>query len=270
MTQGTVTGSPTGPILDLADRIEKLLQHQASNPRQRILVALAGVPGSGKSTVSQGLLEELAVRGVQDVAIVPMVGEGFFNQEVFQYSLPLQDGFHYTKKALLYFEDPVVAFQRRGAPFTFDANAFLSLVKTLESIPVTGRGEPEQSIYAPSFDHAVQDPVENDIAVSSRNRIIVIEGNYTLLNQEPWHKIADICDERFVQCTQSCEIQLTVSRWFVDVSPEIVRDRLAARHLAAGIETSYEAAVKRAETNDIPNGEMIRSLLIKPDVVINN
>jgi hypothetical protein len=45
---------------------------------------------------------------------------------------------------------------------------------------------------------------------------------------------------------------------------------LAARHVAAGIETSYEAAVKRAETNDIPNGELIRSLLIKPDVVIRN
>jgi hypothetical protein len=49
-----------------------------------------------------------------------------------------------------------------------------------------------------------------------------------------------------------------------------VKDRLAARHLAAGIESSYEAAVRRAETNDIPNGEMIRSLLIKPDVVIEN
>ena len=45
---------------------------------------------------------------------------------------------------------------------------------------------------------------------------------------------------------------------------------MAARHLAAGIETSYEAAVQRAETNDIPNGEMIRSLLIEPDVTIHN
>lgn len=64
--------------------------------------------------------------------------------------------------------------------------------------------------------------------------------------------------------------QLTISRWFVDVSPEVVRDRLAARHLAAGIEHTYGAAVQRAETNDIPNGEMIRSLLIEPDVTIYN
>lgn len=65
-------------------------------------------------------------------------------------------------------------------------------------------------------------------------------------------------------------IRLTGYRWFVDVPPGIVRDRLAARHIAAGIEATYEAAVQRAETNDIPNGEMIRSLLIKPDVTIRN
>lgn len=70
-------------------------------------------------------------------------------------------------------------------------------------------------------------------------------------------------------CVRSV-IRLTDHRWFVDVPPEIVRDRLAARHVAAGIEATHEAAVQRAETNDIPNGEMIRSLLIKPDVTIRN
>ncbi|OSS44712.1 hypothetical protein B5807_10484 [Epicoccum nigrum] len=164
------------------------------------------------------------------------------------------DGFHHPKEVLAKFENPENAFLRRGAPFTFDAEAFISLVKKLKAAPVTTGGEPEQPIYAPSFDHAVQDPVVNDIAISSRNRVVIVEGNYTLLNQKPWNEITKLCDEK----------------WFVDVPPETVRDRLAARHLAAGIETSYEAAVQRAETNDIPNGEMIRSLLIEPDVTIHN
>jgi putative protein kinase ArgK-like GTPase of G3E family len=60
-------------ILDLAQRVEKLLLRQATEPRQRILVALAGVPGSGKSTVSNALVVELRLCGVEDVAIVPMV-----------------------------------------------------------------------------------------------------------------------------------------------------------------------------------------------------
>ena len=141
----------------------------------------------------------------------------------------------------------------------------------MKTAPVTTSGEPEQPIYAPSFDHAVQDPVDNDIAISSRNRVVIVEGNYTLLNQKPWNEITKLCDEKSVPRSQACRQQrLTNLRWFVDVPPETVRDRLAARHLAAGIETSYEAAVQRAETNDIPNGEMIRSLLIEPDVTIHN
>ncbi|KZM26610.1 uncharacterized protein EKO05_0005499 [Ascochyta rabiei] len=236
MAKDLIAGSLAGPTLDLVSRVERLMERQASNPRQRMLVALAGVPGSGKSTVSHALLQELAARGVEEVVIVPM------------------DGFHYTKKVLSAFEDPKTAFQRRGAPFTFDADGFLDLVRTLKSTPVTTSEEPEQLIHAPSFDHAVQDPVGDDIAISSRKQIVIVEGNYTLLDLKPWNEIAKICDER----------------WFVDVSPEIVRERLAARHLAAGIETSFEAAVQRAETNDIPNGEMIRSLLIEPDVIIHN
>jgi pantothenate kinase len=164
----------------------------------------------------------------------------------------------------------VTAFQRRGAPFTFDANAFLSLIRTLKSTPVTTGDERVQPVYAPSFDHAIQDPVENDIVVSSQNRIVIIEGNYTLLDQKPWSEIPDLCDERLVRLTVLSGIRLTESRWFVDVAPDVVRDRLAARHVAAGIESTYEAAVQRAETNDIPNGEMIRSLLIKPHVTIRN
>ncbi|CAO2655199.1 Nn.00g102630.m01.CDS01 [Neocucurbitaria sp. VM-36] len=223
-------------ILDLVKRIEKLLSSQAANPRQRILVALAGVPGSGKSTVSHALLAELALRGIHDVAVVPM------------------DGFHYTKEVLSTFEDPDLAFRRRGAPFTFDAEAFVNLVKVLGTTPVTANHEPELFIQAPSFDHAIKDPIQGAITVSSRIRLVIIEGNYTLLKQSPWNHISDACSEK----------------WFVDAPANIVKDRLAQRHLAAGIETSSLAAAQRAEENDIPNGELIRSLLIKPDVVIEN
>ena len=55
-------------------------------------------------------------------------------------------------------------------------------------------------MHAPSFDHAVQDPIEDDIAISSRNRVVIIEGNYTLMNQKPWREISEICDQRYVSC----------------------------------------------------------------------
>ena len=95
------------------------------------------------------------------------------------------------------FEDPDLAFRRRGAPFTFDAEAFLKLVKDLRAAPVTTNLEPELFILAPSFDHATKDPVPNAIAVSSRTRLVIIEGNYTLLNKSPWNQIADACSEKY-------------------------------------------------------------------------
>jgi putative protein kinase ArgK-like GTPase of G3E family len=64
-------------ILDVVKRTENLLSRQASDPGRRMLVALAGVPGAGKSAVSDALVSELAARGFQDVAVVPMVGANY-------------------------------------------------------------------------------------------------------------------------------------------------------------------------------------------------
>jgi pantothenate kinase len=147
-----------------------------------------------------------------------------------------------------------LAFKRRGAPFTFDVASFIDLVKAMRVMPVTTSEQPEELLYAPSFDHALKDPVQNAIPVSSRNRVIILEGNYTLLDQKPWNEIAGLCEER----------------WFVDAERELVKQRLATRHLLAGIETTALAAEKRAEENDLPNGDLIRQLLLKPDVCIQN
>lgn len=266
MAKETVVTTLGETTLQLAARIEALL---AKRTETRILVALAGVPGSGKSTVSQALLVELAARNIFDVAIVPMVRFLFFapfdisphctHQQTTELKLKhvdTQDGFHYSKAVLSTFPDPDLAFKRRGAPFTFDALAFVALVKALKSMPVTTATspEPEQFLYAPSFDHALKDPAPNAIAISSRTRLVIVEGNYTLLDQKPWNEIPPLCEEK----------------WFVDVDREVVKERLAQRHLLAGIETSAMAAVRRAEENDLPNGELIRGLLVEPDVVIKN
>ncbi|KAK7949387.1 uncharacterized protein PG986_010273 [Apiospora aurea] len=225
-------------VATLRGRIDRLLEQQESNARGRILIALAGVPGSGKTTVSSALLASLSESGRsrEDVVVVPM------------------DGFHHTKATLAGFSDPDMAFWRRGAPFTFDADGLLDLIAALKIGPLTGPDSEEHIFAAPSFDHAVQDPVVDDIRISSRSKIVIIEGNYTLLDEHPWNKIAELVDER----------------WFVDVPPEVAKERLVLRHLAAGIETSREAAAHRVEENDLPNGALIRSKLFEPDVRIVN
>jgi len=93
-------------------------------------------------------------------------------------------------------ENPAEAFERRGAPFTFDVDAFIKLVTMLRSSTVNVSEESSPPILIPSFDHSVQDPVENDMSIAATDRVIILEGNYLLLNESPWSEIAGLVDER--------------------------------------------------------------------------
>lgn len=78
MAQNLVADELAQIISELVERVKKLLARQEIEPRERMIIALAGVPGSGKSTVSNSLLKELGLRGIRDVAVVPMVGDHNF------------------------------------------------------------------------------------------------------------------------------------------------------------------------------------------------
>ncbi|KAI5360128.1 Putative phosphoribulokinase/uridine kinase, P-loop containing nucleoside triphosphate hydrolase [Septoria linicola] len=210
----------------LLDRICQL-RKQAGHG-QRVLIAVAGGPGSGKSTLCARLLRHAEESGLHDVVAVPM------------------DGFHYPKSCLAAFEDPAEAFARRGAPFTFDARRFIEAVARLRS--------DKSALTLPGFDHAAKDPVEDGISVASSDKVVLLEGNYVLLGEEPWDQIAEMVDER----------------WYVDVPREVAKARLIERHLRASIEKSPLAAAARAESNDLQNADYILSRLIQPDVVIQS
>ena len=108
-----------------------------------------------------------------------------------------QDGFHFPKTTLANLPCPTTAFRRRGAPFTFDADAFVKAVASLHKCPVTPHDVPELAVRLPSFDHAVQDPISDDIHVSSSARVIIVEGNYLLLDERPWNNVIPMFDEKY-------------------------------------------------------------------------
>lgn len=143
------------------------------------------------------------------------------------------DGFHYTRKALSAMPDPENAHARRGAAFTFDADRYLSLIIDLVNNKPT--------IWAPTFDHAVKDPRERDLMISSETRIVLVEGNYVALDEPIWRDAAKLYDEL----------------WFVEVDLEVARKRLRERHLRAGIVQTLEDGDKRALENDLVNGKEI-------------
>lgn len=147
------------------------------------------------------------------------------------------DGYHLTRAQLSAMPDPIHAHDRRGAEFTFDGSSFLTLVQQIRQ-PLTPSS---QTIHAPSFDHAVKDPKENDIPIAPTTRILVFEGNYLSLNKDPWNKAAALMDEL----------------WFVEVDFETAKRRLVPRHVRAGIAPNEELAEKRVIENDLVNGKEI-------------
>ena len=204
------------------------------NDQHRVVVVLAGPPGSGKTTIAAKVVSRLNATAISPIAAV----------------LPM-DGFHLSRATLDTMTNRVEAYARRGASWTFDGAGVLDLVETLSQ----SRFESSSStILAPSFDHAVKDPVEGGIILSPDVKFVLLEGNYLLLNEEPWNGIKGLVDEA----------------WFVDVDPDLAKGRIANRHIKSGIEFNWEDAVTRAERNDLLNGVVIRENLLWPDVLVES
>ena len=129
------------------------------------------------------------------------------------------------------------AIFRRGAAFTFDGEKYLRLVQKLRQVLTAET----RTIRAPSFDHKIKDPVEDDIDIAPTTRIVIFEGNYVTLDLPPWREAAELMDEL----------------WFVDIPIEIATERLVKRHVAAGISPNLEHARKRVVESDMRNGKEI-------------
>jgi pantothenate kinase len=160
------------------------------------------------------------------------------------------DGYHLTRAQLSAMPDPETAHSRRGAAFTFNPSSLLSLV-TLLRAPLTAT---TPIYYAPSFDHAIKDPVDNDILIPPTSRILLFEGNYLSLGKGEWKEITELMDEL----------------WFMEVEEEVAGKRLVPRHLKAGIVTSEEEAWKRVWENDLVNGrEIVEGRVEVSEVVVS-
>ena len=85
------------------------------------------------------------------------------------------------------------------------------------------------------------DPVENDIELRPGKQIVIVEGNYLLLDDPPWTSLKnDVFDVT----------------WFLDVSLDECRRRVEDRHVETGL--TREEAQHRVSSNDGPNAELVR------------
>jgi pantothenate kinase len=199
--------------IDPADLVADLADRAGG--RRRFVFGLAGPPGSGKSTVTAQLATALG--GV----VVPM------------------DGFHLDNDEL----DRLGRRGIKGAPETFDADGFVRLVERLT--------HPDEAIAAPSFDRVADCTIDDAITVTPDDHVVIVEGNYLLLDRSPWTSLRGLFDRT----------------GYLDVDDTTRIERLVARHVLHG-RTPAEAR-EFVRTSDEANAATIARSRPRADVVIN-
>lgn len=196
----------------IAERVESLLP-----THRRVLVALAGGPGSGKTHCADLLRSLLADQLKVRVQVLSM------------------DGFHLTRAQLDAMSDPALAHRRRGAPFTFDADAFVACVERIAAASA------DSVVLCPSFDHALKDPVADDVRIESDVRVVIVEGLYCLLDEAPWSALQAVWHATvWVECALETALERVVQRRIramgqseADARDQVqANDRLNAEHVA--------------------------------------
>ncbi|MCI3274032.1 nucleoside/nucleotide kinase family protein [Streptomyces cylindrosporus] len=188
---------------------------------RRAVLGIAGSPGAGKTTLAESLVRELNGGGEPWVAHVPM--DGFHLADVQLERLGLRD--------------------RKGAPETFDAAGYAALLGRL-------REERGEVVYAPGFERVLEQPIAGAVAVEPTARLVVTEGNYLLLDAEPWPRVRRRLDEV----------------WFCELDEQERLRRLIARHEEFG--KGHEEAVEWVTRSDQPNAELVAATRDRADLVV--
>ena len=189
LTINGLTTQACFPRKDIDQLHLPLLQHFSALQRQQnrpLIVFLVAPPGTGKSTLS-AFWQKLSCEMPE---LVPLQ------------TLPM-DGFHHRNDWL----DAHGLRQRKGTPETFDLAKLRDALLALR----------EPGSRWPEYSRTLHEPVEEAISVTAP--VLIVEGNWLLLNEPGWASLSALCDVSI----------------FIEADPDILHRRLVERKICGGL-----------------------------------
>lgn len=187
--------------------------------KRRIIVAIAGAPGAGKSTLAEALL--------------PLLPEG-------SAALVTMDGFHYDNAVLA----SRGLLSRKGAPETFDFDGFRHLLERLRSA--------DADVAVPVFDRKADLARAGGTIVPTDARFVIVEGNYLLFDESPWYGLSPLIDYSVWLDVPPAELERRLIQCWVDHGLSIEEAR--HRALSNDLPNAERLMARRRQADEIIGG----------------
>jgi len=190
----------------------KTLSDMQIKKDNRLIVYLAAPPGAGKTTLSLFLSRLSETK--KDMIKIQAVGI---------------DGFHYPQE---YIEQHSIVINGKaipmrnikGSPETYDLQKLTDKIKLLRE---------QKKVKWPAYDRNIHDVVQD--AVLIQENIVIIEGNWLLLDEAGWRELQSFCDYSI----------------FIAAEENILKNRLIQRKAAGGV--SLKKAIEFYDQSDSVN-----------------
>jgi len=203
-------------IEENAQKIADLAHNQLiSYGKSRIIVAIVGAPGSGKSSIAEQAVKLLNTSLADQAALLPM------------------DGYHYDDNVL----KTLGRFEHKGAQDTFDVYGLQHMLQRLQN-------NIDDMVAVPVFDRTLEIARAGARLISKQVPIIICEGNYLLLNNKPWKRLKTLFDLTIMLQVSTEELEKRlINRWqHLGLSDKEIRFKVEKNDLPNGLRVLEESA----------------------------